>query len=534
MQMRKLMIIAATLASALVAQAIDRNVSPGDRTGDSNRNPTTAPSAQHPNVVILYADDMGFGDLGANNPESKIPTPNLDKLADEGMRFTDGHSSSGVCSPSRFAMLTGQHHWRRFQGIVIEFGKSVFKPDDFTLPKMFRSKGYATAAIGKWHLGWDWESLKQDESATVEYGERKRKAYKPEAFDWNKPIPNGPLAQGFDYYFGDGTINFPPYCFVENDRVTEKPTVMMDTELFKKLAEGFWDCKQGPMVEGWDPYKVLPTITDKAVAWIEKQSKDRPFFLYLPFPSPHAPIVPNDTFHGKSAAGSYGDFVVETDAMAGRVLAALEQKGFSDNTIVVFSSDNGPEKFAYWRQQKYGHWSSGHLRGLKRDVWEGGHRVPFIIKWPGHIQPGTVSHETVSQVDLAATFAKAIGYNLQSKEAIDSYDLSPVLEGKTLNKTLRVATVQNTYGKTFALRQGDWIFIDAESGEHTSAPEWFNEQRGYKKESTPGLLYNLKNDPAQHNNLYNAHPERVVEMKALLDRYRAGERCAPHSAPSAE
>ncbi|WP_342793763.1 sulfatase family protein [Pontiella desulfatans] len=488
-------------------------------------------AADKPNVLILYADDMGFGDLGANNPDSKIPTPNLDQLASEGMRFTDGHSSSGICTPSRFALLTGQHHWRRFHGIVNAFGESVFEPDDFTLAKMFKSKGYSTAAVGKWHLGWDWNASKRENvpSETVGEGKKKKKAFKPEAFDWSKPVTGGPLDQGFDYYFGDGTINFPPYCFIENDRVVEAPSVMMDTKLFKKIPEGSWEFRPGPMVDGWDPYQVLPSLADKAVAWIGKQKKDQPFFLYFAFPSPHAPIIPNDEYRGKSEAGPYGDFVFETDAMAGKILQALEQGGFSDNTIVVFTADNGPEKYAYERLQKYGHWSSGKQRGLKRDVWEGGHRVPFVIKWPGRVQGGSTSSETVSQVDLAATLAAEIGYDLTAKEAIDSYDLAPVLDGKELKQPLREATVQNTYDSAFALRKGDWMLIDAKSGEHSKSPGWFNEARGYGKDGTPGLLYNLAKDPAQHENLYASHPEKVAQMKALLERYKGGEGCAPHA-----
>ena len=490
-----------------------------------------ATAATLPNVVIIYADDMGFGDLGANNPESKIPTPNLDKLAAEGMRFTDGHSSSGICTPSRFALLTGQHHWRRFHGIVGAFGPSKFKPDDFTLAKMFKSKGYNTACVGKWHLGWDWDALKKENAPTeevVQWG-KKKKAFTPEAFDWDKPVPDGPLAQGFDYYFGDGTINFPPYCWVENDRVVEAPTVMMDTKRFKEIPEGNWEFRPGPMVDGWDPYKVLPTLTDKAVAWLGMQTAGQPFFLYFPLPSPHAPIIPGDEYRGKSGAGPFGDYVFQSDAMAGRILAALEKKGLADNTIVVFTADNGPEKYAYDRQKNYGHWSSGNLRGLKRDVWEGGHRVPFVVKWPGKTKPGSVSDETISQVDLAATFAAMVGYELKKDTAIDSYDLGKLLGGKKYGQPLRTATVQNTYDRAFALRQGDWLFIDAKSGEHSKSPDWFNEERGYGKASTPGLLFNLKDDLAQHNNLYASHPEKVAEMKALLERYKGGEGCAPHA-----
>ena len=492
----------------------------------------TAAAAPLPNVVIVYADDMGFGDLKANNPNSKIPTPNLDRLAVEGMRFTDGHSSSGICTPSRFAMLTGQHHWRRFHGIVSAFGPSKFEPNDFTLAKMFKSKGYNTACVGKWHLGWDWDALLKpgvEQETYKDHRGRTKTVYKPSDYDWTLPIPDGPLAQGFDYYFGDGTINFPPYCWVENDRVVEAPTVMMDTDLFKPIPEGRWEFRAGPMVEGWDPYKVLPTLTAKAVTWIERQSADRPFFLYFALPSPHAPIIPNDPYRGRSDAGPYGDFVFETDIMAGRIFQSLEKTGMAKNTIVIFSADNGPEKYAYERLKKFGHWSAEPLRGLKRDVWEGGHRVPFIIKWPGKTAPGSVSGETISQVDLAATLAAAIGYEMDSDEAIDSYNLLPLLSGKTYETPLRKATVQNTWEDVFALRQGDWLFIDASSGEHSDCPDWFNEQRGYTEATTPGLLYNLKEDVSQHNNLYTGHPEKAAEMKELLERYKNGLGCAPHA-----
>ncbi len=487
-----------------------------------------AQGAQRPNVVIIYADDMGYGDFGANNPKSKIPTPNLDRLAAEGMRFTDGHSSSGICTPSRFALLTGQHHWRRFHNIVDSFGQPVFRPGDFTLANMFRSEGYNTAAIGKWHLGWDWNAVRKPGAP----GPSKERPDRPEDYDWNRPIPGGPLDRGFDYYFGDGTINFPPYCFVENDRVAEAPTVMMDTAALKEIPEGHWEFRGGPMVEGWDPYAVLPTLADKAEAWIQRQSPGKPFFLYFALTSPHAPIIPNDEFRGRSKAGPYGDFVCETDAVAGRILDALAKGGFAENTLVVFSADNGPEGYAYDRAQKYGHWSSEPLRGLKRDLWEGGHRVPFVMRWPGTIKAGAVSDETVSQVDLAATFAGIIGYTLGPDEAIDSYDLLPVLSGERLEKPLRMATVQNTFQEKYALRQGDWLYIDAGCGGQKGwEPEWFLRERGYAEENTPGLLFNLKDDLPQKKNLYSAYPEKVAAMKALLDEYVGGKPCAPHAQP---
>lgn len=485
-------------------------------------------SERLPNVVILYADDMGYGDLAANHPASKIPTPHLDALAAQGMRFTDAHSSSGICTPSRFALLTGQHHWRRFHDIVHALGPSVFRPDDFTVAKLLRSRGYATACVGKWHLGWDWDALRKPGSPPIS---RERPSV-ADAFDWTLPIPGGPLAQGFDYYFGDGTINFPPYTWIENDRVLESPTREADTRTFRMVPEGKWEFRAGPAVEGWDPYEVLPTLTAKAVEWIERQSTGRPFFLYFALPSPHAPIIPNAPFVGTSEAGPYGDFVVQTDACAGLVLEALERAGFSGNTLVIFTSDNGPEHYAYERLQAFGHWSSGMLRGVKRDLWEGGHRVPFIARWPGHIPAGSVSDETISQVDVAATLAALVGVSLRSGDAIDSYDIGPVWRAERYDRPLREATVQNTYPNAFALRQGPWVFIDAESGQHSKSPAWFAVDRGYAEESTPGLLYNLAEDPAQVRNLYGAHPERVARMKSLLDHYRAGAPCAPHARSS--
>lgn len=489
-----------------------------------------------PNVVILYADDMGFGDLAANNPRCKIPTPHLDRLAEQGMRFTDGHSSSGICTPSRFALLTGQYHWRRFHKIVQSFGPSVFEKDDFTLAKMFSEQGYATAAIGKWHLGWDWQAIEKPGASMTQVPWNrpdgrvlKRNSYTVDALDWTKSIPGGPVDQGFDYYFGDGTINFPPYAFVENDRVVEAPTVMLDVDSFKAIPEGDWESRPGPMVEGWDPYEVLSAIIDKAVDWIEGQTADKPFFLYFAFPSPHAPIIPNEEFRGQSEAGAYGDFVVETDAMVGRILQALEAAGLGESTIVLFTADNGAEGYAYDRKKTTQHWSSGPLRGVKRDLWEGGHRVPFIISWPGVIEAGSVSEEVISQVDLAATFAGIIGYELDTNKAVDSYDFSPLLRGEAIDQLVRTATIQNTRPNRFALRQGDWVYINASSGEHSTAPAWFNEEAGYAAESTAGLLYNLRADLAQQNNLYSEHPERVREMQRLLKRYTSGEPSAPHA-----
>ncbi len=338
-------------------------------------------AADKPNIVILYADDLGYGDLTCYNPDSKIPTPHLDKLAAEGMRFTDGHSSSGICTPSRYALLTGRHHWRKFHGIVNALGKSVFSPERLTLPEMLQEKGYTTACIGKWHLGWDWDAIRKPGTP--------KKSIQAEDFDWSKSIPDGPLGHGFDYYFGDAVINFPPYTWIENDKVLKAPDTTLKATPKGATKEGRWEARPGPACSDWDFYENLPTLTEKAAAWLKnRKGKQEPFFLYFPLPSPHAPIVPTDEFDGKSQAGAYGDFVVQTDWSCGQLLQALEESGHAENTIVIFSSDNGAEHYAYARDEKFGHWSSHPLRGLKRDIYEGGHRVPYIVRWPGKVAAG--------------------------------------------------------------------------------------------------------------------------------------------------
>lgn len=469
-----------------------------------------------PNVVIIYADDMGYGDLNIQNPDSKIPTPHLDQLALEGMRFTDAHSSSGICSPSRYALLTGTYHWRRQHGIVNSFGKPFFNVADITLPQVLRENGYATACIGKWHLGWNWE-FKNPPSGSVSQWGREVPVYYPEDIDWTKPVSGGPVDRGFDYYFGDGTINFPPYAWMENDRFIEAPTEVMDiNNIGYETKEGNWEFRPGPKVKGWNPYQVLPTITDKAVEWISQQTDDKPFFLYFPLPSPHAPIIPNDEFDGKSAAGAYGDFVYQSDWVVGKVLKAIQDKGFEEHTIVIFTSDNGPERYAFERGEKYGHFSMGSYRGLKRDIWEGGHRVPFMIKWPGHIPSGTISDKLVSQIDIMATLGSLIGIDFQDGVAPDSYHFLPSLSNNPDSIPQREILIHNTMENRWAVRKGDWLYINDSTGQHSAMPESFSKLRGYSNFNTPGLLFNLKEDPEQRINHYESQPERVASMDRLI------------------
>jgi arylsulfatase A len=483
---------------------------------------------QRPNILILYADDMGFGDLGIQNPDSKIPTPNLDQLARQSMRFLDGHSSSGICTPSRYALLTGRYHWRDFHGIVNAFGSSVFKPARLTMAEMLQQHGYATACIGKWHLGWNWDAIKKPDAKPREDG--KQKWFGPEAFDWGKSIPDGPLAHGFDYYFGDTVINFPPYCWIENDRVVKAPDTIMDSSKWKPIKEGSWECRRGPMSSDWDPYQNIPTTTRKGVEYIKAQADtDRPFCLYFAFPAPHAPIIPNDQFDGKSAAGPYGDFVFEVDDACGRLLLALEESGQAEDTIVVFTADNGPEHYAYTRDAKFDHWSANPFRGLKRDIYEGGHRVPFLIKWPGVTQPGTVSTALVSQIDLFASLAAMLEFDLPTDAAEDSHNLLPLLRGET--ELVRKTLVHNTRANQYAIRHDDWLLVDAQNGYVSKRNKEWEAKHGYPTDGkNPVELYNLRADVGQRKNLASEYPEKVDQLKAELKAVREQGYSAPRLA----
>lgn len=482
--------------------------------------------AGQPNILLLYADDLGYGDLGCYNPASKIPTPQLDRLASEGLRFTDAHSSSGICTPSRYAMLTGRHHWRDFHGIDAGFDKPFFKPGQLTLQEMLQKNGYVTACIGKWHLGWNWDSIRKPGTP--------QKSKKHHDFDWSKPFRGGPLDHGFDHYFGDNVINFPPYAWIEDDRVLSAPDITFKTTP-QKIKEGHWECREGPGRSDWDFYQVLPTLTKKGVEYIRsRKGADKPFFLYFPLPSPHAPIVPLASFDGKSKAGAYGDFVVQTDDACGQLLAALRQAGLESNTIVIFSADNGPENYAYARDEKFDHWSAAPLRGLKCDIYEGGHRVPTIIRWPGLTKPGSVTGALFAQIDLMATLASHLGFELPTNAAEDSHDFLPFLKGESTNPP-RTTMVHNTFKDIYAIREGDWVLVDAKSGAYRPPSEtWREKHQVPAYDGQPAGLYNLRKDISQRNNLAKEHPEKVAALRALLKKIREQGHSAPRLARNAE
>jgi arylsulfatase A len=493
--------ITSLLATALVLGALSADAAP-------------------PNIVILYADDMGYGDLGVQNPESKIPTPRLDQLAREGMRFTDAHSSSGICTPSRYALLTGRYHWRKFHDIVHAFGPPVFEDAETTLPEMLRAQGYATACIGKWHLGWDWQAIMRPGAQPAVREGDKEKSYLAADFDWSLPIPGGPLAQGFDYYFGDDVPNFPPYTWIENDRVLTAPTVPYVADPVP--AEGNAEGRPGPMVPGWKQDAVMPTLTEKAVAYIAgRAGNPQPFFLYFPWTSPHTPIVPAEAYKGAAQAGPFGDFMAQSDAHAGAVLDALDQHGFRENTLVIFTADNGPEHYAYERTRKHGQHSAGPLRGLKRDIWEGCHRVPFVVRWPGMVEAGAENPALTSQIDLFATLAAIAGAAVPEGAAEDSLNQLPVWRNEA--PAVRDTHVHNTFADGYAIRHGDWVLIDKATGDVSKVPDWYAEKMGYEKNPHAGALYNLREDLGQQHNRYAEEPERVQALRDLLKQVRGGK-----------
>ncbi len=482
-----------------------------------------------PNIVLILADDMGFGDLACQNPDSKIPTPNLDRMASEGMRFTDAHSPSAVCTPTRYGILTGRYCWRTHlkESVLWAWDPPLIEPDRLTLPAMLKQQGYTTACIGKWHLGWDWPatdgSKMSDVLAPGKWDNKKREPF-GEKVDFTQPIGGGPTSRGFDYYFGDDVPNFPPYCFIENDRVLQQPTEVKPAGMFGA---------PGPMAPGWDLTAVMPALTERAAEYIRAEPgaapfhkpKDAPFFLYFPLTAPHTPIAPIERFHGKSEAGRYGDFVHEVDWTVGEVMRALEETGQADNTLLIFTSDNGSpaRDGTHMAGQprsvlRYGHNPSHIYRGIKADIWEGGHRVPFLVRWPGHVPAGATSDQLLCGIDIMATCAAITGADLPEKAAEDSYNMLDAFAAEA-GGPIREALVHHSINGMFSIRQGRWKLVEGRgSGGWTKTDT---------EDAPPGQLYDMQTDPEEEENLYETYPEVVQRLQALLDRYKRDGRSAP-------
>lgn len=461
-----------------------------------------------PNIIFLFTDDLGYGDLQCYNPDSRIPTPNLNKLAENGMLFTDAHAPSSVCSPTRYALLTGRYAWRTDElktGVLNGLSPPIIEEERLTVAELLQEKGYRTSAFGKWHLGSTYHL--KDTSLPVSR----------ENVDWSKPIISRAAQQGFDYAY---QINIPGYTFNENDSILAEPTEHFVLTQYGKKDYGIHD--EGMCAPGYKHEHMLPAWTDKTIEFIrETAATKQAFFIYWAPICPHLPLAPNKEFIGKSGAGIYGDFVYELDASVGAIMDALEEAGQAENTLVLFSSDNGPEKWAYDRIQEYDHYSMGNLRGVKRDALEGGHRVPFIAHWPARIPAGSTSDELVSLVDFMATAASITGYELQEEMAEDSYNILPALLGEDLSEPIREATVYHASNGVLALRKGEWVYIDAPSGDVSREPQWFSESLGgVSAHDEEAELYHLSDDPTQNTNLYREYPEKAKELKTLLEKYK--------------
>jgi len=477
-----------------------------------------------PNIVVILADDLGYGDVACNNPErGKITTPNIDKLAGEGMRFTDAHSSSGVCSPTRYALLTGRYHWRTRlqQGIVGVWGAPLIAPDRLTIGGLAKVQGYQTACVGKWHLGSDWPIDADQKKHFAGFGGQAGGGGKvatepnPEhVAAWKKVfeqrIPGGPTTRGFDEYFGTDVPNWPPYCFIEHDRTVGVPSTLLPAALLVKNQASI----QGPALPEWKLDAILPAIADRACGVIEKQAKVKtPFLLYLPLTAPHTPIAVAKEWQGKSALQhSYADFVMQTDAVVGRVLDTIKTAGVADETIVVFTSDNGCAPYIGAKDlESKGHFPSGPLRGYKADAWEGGHRIPFIVRWPGVVKPGTTSVQTICSVDLMATFAEVFGVKLAANQGEDSVSLLPLLRGE--EKPIHEAVVHHSAQGIFAIRSGKWKLIlgPGSGAANATAPH----------------LYDLSTDIDETKDLAAAQPEVVKQLTAMMEKFVADGRSTP-------
>lgn len=470
-----------------------------------------------PNIIFILADDLGYGDVKFLNPESKIPTPNLDKLAGQGITFTDAHSGSAVCSPTRYGILTGRYAWRSSlqAGVLWTWDPPLIEENRLTVPAYLKQHGYHTACIGKWHLGWNWPD--KEGKPIKETG-----AGKGWNVDFNHPIENGPTTKGFDYYFGTDVPNFPPYCYIENDRTVGIPTVDKPDSMFGV---------PGVMLEGWDLRQILPGLEKKAVQYIHARAKsDHPFFLYFPLTAPHTPIAPAKEFQGKSKAGDYGDFVHQVDAVVGSIMKALEEEGITDNTLLIFTSDNGSPGRDGTNMSgptssvnKYDHHPSYIYRGIKSDIWEGGHRVPFIARWPQKIKAGSQNDEIICLTDFFATTAALFDDDLPGNAAEDSYNILPALFDEQSEKPIREATVHHSINGSFSIRQGKWkLEICPGSGGWTLPPETAMIQNKPLMQ-----LYDLSKDIKEQHNLYEMYPEVAHRLMNLLEQYVERGRSTP-------
>ena len=465
-----------------------------------------------PNVIFVLADDLGIGDVSPTNPNCKIQTPNLQMMADEGITFFDAHSPSAVCTPTRYGVLTGRYNWRSTlaKGVLSGTSDHLIPAERPTVAHLLRKSGYHTQMIGKWHLGWDWAKSSSDQWKNI---------------DFSKPVKNGPDINGFEgYYAHCGSLDMPPYVWVDTGRSTAIP---VREEGVTRQQDPYGWYRKGPIGPDFNIPDVLPHLFDKAVSHVESRTKDakagKPFFLYLALPAPHTPIVPVPPFKDASGLNPYADFVMQVDHHMGQLLSALKEAGIDDNTLVFFTSDNGCSPQANFDVLKeHGHDPSGGFRGHKADIYEGGHRVPFIVRWPNGIKGGQQTNAVACLTDLYATLRDITGQPVEDLGGEDSFSLSPAFNGEAT--TARTTLVSHSIGGSFSIRQGEWkLCISAGSGGWSTPREAEAKKQGLP----PMQLFNLKEDRAENHNLVDENPGKVNELLNQLAREVEQGRCTP-------
>lgn len=461
-----------------------------------------------PNIIYVLADDLGYGDINTFNPNGKIKTPNIDALASAGMKFTDAHTSSAVCTPTRYGILTGRYNWRSNlkSGVLTGKSNALIPTSRKTVARLLQDKNYNTAFIGKWHLGWDW-AQKNDE-------ENLGQGWNPKDFssiDFSKPVKHSPNDLGFSYAYGhSGSLDMAPYVYVENGMPTQVP----DTVTVDKGAYTWW--REGPTSKDFIHDDVTPNFFRRSIKYIKEKSKeDKPFYLYLALPSPHTPILPTEEWKGKSGLNPYGDFVTMIDAYMGQLTEAIKNAGIEENTMVIFTSDNGCSPQANFEVlAEKGHDPSGVFRGHKADIFEGGHRVPFIVKWPAKIKANSVSNKTICTTDFFATCADIINTELNANEGEDSFSMLSLFKNPNTSDYLRETTVHHSINGSFAIRKGYWKLIFCPGSGGWSDPKPKSELIA---ELPKFQLYNLSSDPEEQFNLYKKNPEIVKELKSIME-----------------
>lgn len=468
-------------------------------------------AAAPPNIVYILADDMGIGDLGCYNPESKAPTPNMDRLAAEGIRFTDAHAGAAVCTPTRYGILTGEYAFRSRlkRGVLGGYDPPLIGRAQTTVAGLLKAQGYHTACIGKWHLGLAWG--KKGSTLPLINGDSWGD-HTTENVDYAAEIGGGPVNCGFDYgYILPASLDIAPYCYIENRKLARPMTSRIEGSNSQRGV--FW--RLADIQEGFKLEETLDHFVDRAVSYLQERGsgehRQQPFFLYLPLTAPHTPWLPREDLRGQSGAGLYGDFVVQVDQGIGRILATLEANRLSENTIVILTSDNG----AHWTPadiEQYGHLANHRFRGMKSDVWEGGHREPFLVRWPGVVTPGSTSDEVICHTDLLATCADLLGISLPEGQGVDSYSFLPVLRGDQTGTPLRPYTIHHSIDGMFAVRKGKWKFIGGRGSGGWSSP-------GAEADS-PYQLYDMEADPGESTNLFGSAPTVEAELEAIVARYQ--------------